>query len=75
MYGPSTVRYFRQEALASDVHALSAATIGNLLNAHKINEDAIDFLNGSQNLKTKIWVNGGHGRLGCNNFMVFLLLI
>ena len=39
-YGPSTVKYFRQEALASDIHAMSGATIGNLLNAHEINGDA-----------------------------------
>ena len=33
----SVARYFRQEALASDVHAMSGATIGNLLNAHELN--------------------------------------
>ena len=52
-YGTSVARYFRQEALASDVHAMSGATLGNLLNAHEVNTEA-------ENIQHLIFIAGNN---------------
>ena len=67
-YGPSTVKYFRQEALASDVHAMSGATMGNLLNAHEINGDAA----GVENIVLVASCNGLNERFATEEFIRIL---
>ena len=39
MMGDSTLRYAEQQALAVDIHAMSGATTGNILNAVEVNDE------------------------------------
>ena len=51
MMGDSTLRYVEQEVMAVDVHAMSGATTGNILNAVDVNEE-------HRNVKNLIVVSG-----------------
>ena len=39
MMGDSTLRYAEQQCMAVDIHAMSGAMTGNILNAVKVNEE------------------------------------
>ena len=70
MMGDSTLRYAEQQALAVDIHAMSGATTGNILNAVEVNEE-------HQQVKNLIIVAGQnelHANLSQEEFLLCLKL-